>query len=168
MPLGELADELGEVVGNRLAQGIVIDRAKRTAEIAGTLLASRAIGRFRVIRVPGMTGSLTLASLLGTQLLVPPRAGSRRASYNSGTAAQRLRKQRTASVHRLDMKNGPAHRFEDMIISFAACPTQRRKPNRLCLVPHGRRLLWGRCRQATVGSPGLQQSGRAAKDGANH
>src|SRR5690349_14113565 len=143
MLLGELADELGEVVGNRLAQGIVIDRAKRTAEIARTLLPSRAVGRFRAIRVPGMTGSLTLASLLGTQLLVPPRAGSRRASYKSGTTAQRLRVQRTASVHLLDMKKGLAHRFEDITICFAACPAQRRKPNRSCLVPHGRPLLWG-------------------------
>ena len=72
MLLAELADEIDEIVGHRLAQRIVIDGAKRPPEIA---FPGSTIGRSRLLRVPWMTGSLRLASFPGTQLLVPPRAG---------------------------------------------------------------------------------------------
>ena len=59
---------MDQVVGHGLAQGVVINRPKRTPQIP---FPSSAIGRLGLLRVPGMSGSLRLASFLGTQLLSP-------------------------------------------------------------------------------------------------
>ena len=37
--LAELADEIREIVGNGLTERIVVNRAKRTPEVTGTLFA---------------------------------------------------------------------------------------------------------------------------------
>jgi hypothetical protein len=69
--LAELTDEIGEVVGNGLAQGIVVDRAKSASKIAGTLLPGLLVRRRRFLRARSVVGSLRLTSFLGTQLSSP-------------------------------------------------------------------------------------------------
>ena len=66
--LAELPDKVEEVVRNGLAQSVVVNRPQRSTQIT---LPSCAFGRFRLLRVPGLTGSLRLASFIRTQLLIP-------------------------------------------------------------------------------------------------
>ncbi len=77
--LAELPDKVEEVVRDGLAQGVVVNRPKRATQVA---FPSCAFGGFGLLRVPGMTGSLRLASLLRTQLLIPLNAGCSRAHTN--------------------------------------------------------------------------------------
>ena len=67
----ELAEQIEEIVGNGFAQRVVIDRAQRAAEVGRALLAPLLVANLRLLRAPAMPGALRLASLLGTQPLVP-------------------------------------------------------------------------------------------------
>jgi hypothetical protein len=88
--LTEFAEQVEKIVWYRLAKRIVIDRAQCTPEVA---LAAAAVGSSGPLRVPGMSGSLRLASLLRTQLLVPPSAGPALIINSSerATGSRRLR-----------------------------------------------------------------------------
>ena len=70
--LAELADEIEKIVRHRFTKRIVIDRAKGATEIARALLAHASFTSRGFLRAAGISGPLRLASLLGTQLLVPP------------------------------------------------------------------------------------------------
>lgn len=67
--LAELSEQIEEIVGNRFAQRVVIDRAQCAAEIARAWLA-RARSR-GLLRAAGISGSLRLGSLFRTQLRFP-------------------------------------------------------------------------------------------------
>jgi len=75
--LGELAQQVEEVVRYRFAKSVVIDGTKGAPEITRALPASSTFGSLGLLRVPGISGSLRVASLLGTQLLVPPARACR-------------------------------------------------------------------------------------------
>src|SRR6185369_10626518 len=70
-PLAELADEICEIVRNGLTQRIVVNRAESASEIGRALLSGLAVRSRRLSGAPVMFGLLRLASLFGTQPLVP-------------------------------------------------------------------------------------------------
>src|SRR4051812_8493728 len=107
-----------------------------------------------------MPGSLRLASLLGTQLLVPPRAGSRAPHTNLNCGRNGFKHCNPAFI-----QLGPARHANK--IGLAAVPAQRGNQIASPLFQRGF-TSWGRWKaeKPTV-LPGLQQLRRAAKDGAN-
>ena len=69
--LAELTNEVEKVVGNGFAQSIVVNRAQRAAEIGRSLLARILVGRLRLLRTLCVRRFIRVASLPGTQPLVP-------------------------------------------------------------------------------------------------
>ena len=129
--LAELADELEEVVRHRFAQRVVVDRAKGTTKVA---LASVTVWSRGLLRAPGMPRSLRLASLLNTQLLVPPRRGFFGARHTI------LNNRRNGFEPLLPLSyNSTGNR---MAKGFTLQkPGQSRKPNGQCFVPEGLHIL---------------------------
>ena len=157
--LAELAQQVEEIVGNGFAQRIVIDRAERAPEVARPRLAAAAIRSCGLLRAPGISGSLRVASLPGTQLLVPPRAGPRALIIISFEGA-------TGRCAILPIRSGPARCAA--MICCAASPARWGKPNGRSFVPALHQYLGGeRGPGVRTVLPGLQQISRAAKDGAN-
>ena len=157
----ELPKNVEKFVRDGLAQRIVIGRAKRPAEVGGTLLPGLPVGSRHLIRPFGPAWRLRLAANFATQPLVPPRAGAR-ASYKSCIKSQL----RTGPIQT------PRHKPGGLAAGMQKGCRQRArhrggKPNRLCLVPTSTSLHREGALSRAVILPGLQQSGGAVKDRAS-
>ncbi len=130
----ELSEEIEEVVGNRFAQRVVINRAQRSADVAGPLPARLFFAGVSHAGVLTFPSALLLAFLTATQTLVP-LARVRRASYSELDSARNVFGHRERNTFGRGPVAAPSTPNDNSL-------EPEGKPNGRCFVPVPS-ILWG-------------------------